>query len=63
MIALTATSTQGNYDTAVRQLTDLRDLADLTGSGHGFTARLADLRELRGRKSSLLARLDKAGLS
>ncbi len=62
VIALTATSVQGNYDTALRQLTDLRDLADLTGNRHGFAARLADLRELRGRKSSFMTRLDKAGL-
>lgn len=63
VIALTATSVQGNYDTAVRQLTDLRDLAELTGNRHGFDVRLADLRELRGRKSSFIARLDKAGMT
>ena len=63
VIALTATSTPANYDTAVRQLVDLRDLSDLTGGRNGFSLRLAELRDLRVKKPSLIARLDKAGLS
>jgi hypothetical protein len=62
VIALTATSTPANYDSAVRQLIDLRDLSDLTGDRTGFSLRLAELRDLRAKKPSLIARLDKAGL-
>jgi hypothetical protein len=62
VIALTATSVQANYDSAVRQLLDLRDLSDLTGERNGFSLRLAELRDLRAKKTSLIARLDKAGL-
>lgn len=62
VIALTATSAQPNYDSAVRQLTDLRDLSDLTGGKDDFIARLTELRDLRAKKPSLIARLDKAGL-
>lgn len=61
-IALTATTTPANYDAAVRQLLDLRDLSLLTGDRVGFSKRLAELRNLRGRKRSLIARLDKANL-
>lgn len=62
VIALTATSTPANYDSAVRQLIDLRDLCDLTGDRNGFSLRLAELRDLRAKKPSLIARLDHAGL-
>lgn len=61
-IALTATSAPANYDTAVRQLIDLRDLSDLAGDRDKFSQRLKELRNLRSRKPSLIARLDKAGL-
>ncbi len=62
VIELTETSIQSNYDTAVKRLVDLRDLALLTGESIAFFEKLEGLRELRRRKSSLLARLDKAGL-
>jgi hypothetical protein len=62
VIALTATSTPANYDSAVRQIIDLRDLYKLTGDRNGFSLRLAELRDLRAKKSSLIARLDRAGL-
>ncbi len=62
VIALTATSTPANYDSAVRQLIDLRDLCVLTGGKDEFIARLTQFRDLRAKKPSLIARLDKAGL-
>jgi hypothetical protein len=62
VIALTDSSSQKSYDLAIRELTDLRDLAKLTGKTVEFLLKLADLRELRRRKPSLIARLDKAGL-
>jgi len=62
LIALTATSTPSNYDSALRQLLDLRDLSDLTAGKEEFVARLTEFRDLRARKPSLIARLDKAGL-
>jgi hypothetical protein len=62
VIALTATSTPTNYDSAVRQLVDLRGLSDLTAGKDEFIARLTELRDLRAKKQSLIARLDKAGL-
>lgn len=62
VIALTATSTAANYATAVRQVIDLRDLAALENDMESFESNLAGLRELRNRKSGLIARLDKEGL-
>ena len=62
IIALTTTATQSNSVSAVKQLADLRDLAALTGDSHLFASRLAEFRDLRGRKSSLIARLNAAGL-
>lgn len=63
IIALTTTATQSNSISAVRQLTDLRDLAALKGDSRLFASRLAEFRDLRSRKSSLIARLDAAGLN
>jgi hypothetical protein len=60
--ALTDSSSQKSYDLAIRELTDLRDLAAITGKTVEFRLKLADLRELRRRKFGLIARLDKAGL-
>lgn len=62
VIGLTGTSTPANYDSAVRQLIDLRDLCDLTGGKDDFIARLTELRDLRAKKPSLIARLDRVGL-
>ena len=59
VIALTETSTPSNYATAVRQIIDLRDLANLENEMESFKSNLAGLRELRSRKSGLIARLDK----
>jgi len=62
VIVLTDSSSQKSYDLAIHELTDLRDLALLTGETAAFFIKLAELRELRRRKPSLIARLDKAGL-
>jgi hypothetical protein len=62
VIILTDASSQKSYDLAICELTDLRDLASITGKTSEFLLKLADLRELRRRKPSLIARLDKAGL-
>ena len=62
IFTLTTTATQSNAISAVKQLTDLRDLAALTGASQLFSNRLAEFRDLRSRKSSLIARLNAAGL-
>ena len=59
VIALTETSISSNYATAVKQITDLRDLAYLENEMESFDSNLAGLRELRSRRSGLIARLDK----
>lgn len=63
IIALTTTATQSNSISAVKQLTDLRDLTELTGASQLFARQLAEFRDLRSRKYSLIARLDTAGLT
>ena len=60
--SLTATNTPTNYASAVNQLTDLRDLAELTGETAGFRLRLTELRERHHRKTALLGRFNSAGL-
>ena len=50
------------YDQAVRLLVDLRDLAARDGDEPDFAVRLRGLREEHARKSSFIARLNKAGL-
>lgn len=62
IIALTATSTPANYDSGVKKLVELRDIAALTGEQTAFGKRLAEFRSLRSRKLSFIKRLDGAGL-
>ena len=50
------------YKEAVNRLEDLRDLADADDSLDTFSARIRRLRESHGRKSTLIRRLDEAGL-
>ena len=52
-----------DYDQAVQLLKDLHDLADRQQSPDAFEARFAPLRERYAKRSSLLERLDRAGLS
>lgn len=59
---LTATSTPANYNAAVKQLIDLRDLAEMSGEINLFQEKLNALCELRHRKPSLLERIKKAGM-
>lgn len=59
---LTATNLPRNYDAAVLQLLELRELADLTGTSREFAGQLTDLRALRVRKVSLLDRMDQVRL-
>lgn len=59
---LTEASAQSSYDMALETLLDLRDLAVESGDEAGFRTRLLALRELRRRKVSLIARLDRKGL-
>ncbi|MDA8217233.1 MAG: hypothetical protein M0Z94_06395 [Dehalococcoidales bacterium] len=51
------------YDLAVQQLRDLRDLAVRADKMNEFAARLADLRIRHARKPTFLQRLDKANLA
>jgi len=60
--ALIATTQQKNYDEAVRLLVDLRDAAALDGHEDAFAVHLAALRSKHARKTTLLGRLDRAGL-
>ncbi|MCI0348476.1 MAG: hypothetical protein L0Z53_03535, partial [Acidobacteriales bacterium] len=59
---LVQNSVPKNYDEAIRLLVDLRDLATRSGQTAGFESRLRNLRQRYQRRSSLLARIDKAGL-
>lgn len=59
--SLTATNTPNNYASAVNQLTDLRDLAELTGNTGDFSFRFTELTALHHRKTALLGRLKSAG--
>ena len=60
--SLTATNTPNNYASAVNQLTDLRDLAELTGNTGDFSVRFTELTALHQRKTALLGRFKSAGL-
>lgn len=62
IFSLTAASAPTGYNTAVKKLVDLRDLAEMTGQADVFKEKLNELRELRHRKPSLLERMKQAGL-
>jgi hypothetical protein len=59
---LIATKKPREYDTAVQLLVDLRDLGERDGTTAPYRQRLAELRTVHARKSSLLDRLELAGL-
>ena len=59
---LIATVQQQSYDRAVGLLVDLRDAAELKGHSGPFEEYLIDLQTRHARKTSLIARLDQAGL-
>ena len=63
IVALTNSSTASYYDSVVQQLLDLRDIAKLNDEAKSFARQLAEFRDLRRRRSSLIARLDQAGLT
>jgi len=56
------TTSQMEYDRAVRLLIDLRDLADRQERSHEFHTRIQELRQQHRRKSSMMRRLAEAGL-
>jgi len=58
VMTLTDSSSQKSYDLAIGYLKDLRDLAALKGQPGVFSQKLTELRDLRRRKPSLIARLD-----
>lgn len=60
--SLVQASVAKNYDEAIRLLVDLRDLATRSGQMAGFQSKLRSLRQRYERRSSLLGRIDKAGL-
>lgn len=60
--ALIDSKQQAKYDRAVQLLTDLRDAAALSDAETDFNVYTTDLRRLHARKTSLIHRLDKAGL-
>jgi hypothetical protein len=60
--ALIETKRGKEYDQAVRVLSDLRDLSAHQGRPAVFAARLGPLRERYAKRSSLVQRLDRAGL-
>ncbi|HEV2377008.1 MAG TPA: hypothetical protein VGS19_33205 [Streptosporangiaceae bacterium] len=60
---LISTKQPARYDTAVTLLADLRDLARRETKTRAFTLRLAALRDAHRSKPSLMARLDRAGLT
>jgi hypothetical protein len=60
--AMIATRTPGEYDNAVRLLTDLRALAERDDRPDEFVRRCATLRQDHARKTTLIARLDRANL-
>lgn len=51
-----------SYDLATESLEELRELARFQGKEKAFEAKMAELREKFGRRSSLLRRWDRAGL-
>ena len=60
--ALVVTKRPGDYDAAVSLLVDLRDVSQRKGRSSEFSDRVHVLREVHGRKPSLLSRLRKIGL-
>ena len=60
--ALIETKRPKDYDQAVQILKDLQDLSDHQQQAAAFTARLAPLRAQYAKRTSLMDRLDKAGL-
>lgn len=60
--AMIATRTPGEYDNAVRLLTDLQGLAEREDRPHEFARRCAALRQEHARKTTLIGRLDRANL-
>jgi len=59
---LIATRQPKNYDAAVELLCDLQELGNVDGKERKFESRLERIRSEQSRKTSLLERLDKAGL-
>ena len=51
------------YDRAVELLTDLRDLAARTGNTEAVTQKIRQLRERHAAKTTLIERLERAGLT
>lgn len=60
--ALIATRKPGEYDNAVRLLTDLQALAERDDRPHEFTQRCAAIRQDHARKPTLIDRLNRASL-
>jgi hypothetical protein len=60
--AMIATRTPGEYDNAVKLLTDLQTLAERDDRPHEFTQRCAVIRQDHARKTTLIGRLDRANL-
>ncbi|MAF12731.1 hypothetical protein CMK11_19960 [Candidatus Poribacteria bacterium] len=59
---LVAARQQDSYDDAIRLLVDLRDLAEREGDEWGFGERLGVLLEVHVRKTTFVAKVEKAGL-
>ncbi|MFI9276177.1 hypothetical protein ACIGXM_36690 [Kitasatospora sp. NPDC052896] len=57
------TTRQRDYDTAVELLRDLQEVSQRAGGSDEFSRRFAALRGRHARKSSLIERFDRAGLS
>jgi hypothetical protein len=60
--AMIATRTPGEYDNAVRLLTDLQTLAERDDRPQEFNQRCAVIRQDHARKTTLIGRLDRANL-
>jgi predicted transcriptional regulator len=60
--AMIATRQPGEYDNAVRLLTDLQALAERDDRPHEFIQRCAVIRQEHARKTTLIGRLDHANL-
>lgn len=60
--AMIATRQPGEYDNAIRLLTDLQALAERDDRPHEFTQRCTVIRQEHARKTTLIGRLDRANL-
>jgi hypothetical protein len=60
--AMIATKRPAEYDAAITLLTDLQALAERDGHYDTFTSRTSALRHVHARKTSLIERLDRAGI-